>query len=136
MTTRRRFFALAAIAIGSTVGLIVRGFARLRSTADVARDLARLAGDPASARVLGLIYLDSAAGRADAEYLDEIVVGNLSGARAADPQRLRELVGARIRRDWADGDTVRLDGWVLARTEVRLCALVALGAGEGTNDGE
>jgi hypothetical protein len=33
---------------------------------------------------------------------------------------------ARCRQDFARGDTVLIDGWVLARTECRLCALVAL----------
>jgi len=43
-------------------------------------------------------------------------------------------VAARIRRDWESGDTIEIDGCVLARTEARLCALVAFDS-EGGGDG-
>jgi hypothetical protein len=32
----------------------------------------------------------------------------------------------RFAKDFADGRTVMLDGWVVSRTEARLCALLAL----------
>jgi hypothetical protein len=43
-------------------------------------------------------------------------------------RRLRAAVMARQRIDFEAGRTVRIDGWVLSRTEARLCGLAALGA--------
>ena len=37
--------------------------------------------------------------------------------------QLRDSLEARIRRDFVRGDIVQLQGWVLSRTEARLCAL-------------
>ena len=53
-----------------------------------------------------------------------------------DPTILRKLVGevaelslaeAAIQDDFLNGDVVMLDGWILSRTEGRLCALFSLG---------
>jgi hypothetical protein len=33
------------------------------------------------------------------------------------------VLDARLRVEFGAGDIVRLDGWILARTEARLCAL-------------
>ncbi len=39
---------------------------------------------------------------------------------------LRETVAARVRDDFATARVVNVDGWLLARTEARLCALAYL----------
>ena len=44
-------------------------------------------------------------------------------ARGAD---FRQTVRGRIRRDFAEGRTVNLDGWILSVTEVRLWCLIHL----------
>jgi len=36
---------------------------------------------------------------------------------------LRDSLEARVRRDFAQGYVVKLEGWILSRTEARLCAL-------------
>ena len=77
--------------------------------------------DPEAARALGLAYLSEHPGERDPGFLHAATLKGVgAGARAL--RRLRE----RCREDFARGDTVRIDGWVLARTECRLCALVAL----------
>ena len=77
--------------------------------------------DPDAARRLGLAYLARHPGERDPGFLHAATLKDAGeGSRAL--RRLR----ARCREDFARGDTVRLDGWVLARTECRLCALVAL----------
>jgi hypothetical protein len=45
---------------------------------------------------------------------------------AATIAKLRRSIGQRVRRDFAIGDTVQVDGWVLSLTELRLYALAAL----------
>jgi len=47
-------------------------------------------------------------------------------AKALDDMHPSELEYAR---DFAEGRVVRVDGWILSRTEARLCAAVRLGAG-------
>ncbi|HEX3753856.1 MAG TPA: hypothetical protein VHV26_02155 [Rhizomicrobium sp.] len=39
---------------------------------------------------------------------------------------IRRRLAARIRADFAEGRTIRRDGWLIAVTEARLCALAAL----------
>jgi hypothetical protein len=48
---------------------------------------------------------------------------HLDGLEGPD---LRSAIATRLRRDFEERDTVRLHGWVLGRTEARLCALCAL----------
>lgn len=43
----------------------------------------------------------------------------------ADAEPLR-LLGQRRRRDFIEGESVRVQGWIMAKTEARLCALAAL----------
>jgi hypothetical protein len=47
----------------------------------------------------------------------------------ADPGAIHAQLRGAIARDWAGQQVVVVDGWVLARTEARLCALVHLEAG-------
>lgn len=73
------------------------------------------------AALVGRAYLAQYATEGDADLLRRSLV-----SLAAEPRSLRRAIGERIRRDFAEGDTVRVEGWVLARTEARLCALCAL----------
>lgn len=82
-------------------------------------DLARLLGWPAdSARAVGRAYLATAPAEA---ALAAEALGPLLAARPLWP-----VLRRRIGEDFTSGDTVMVDGWVLARTEARLCALCAL----------
>lgn len=45
---------------------------------------------------------------------------------SADTAGLRKLLGYHVRRDFTNGQTVKLRGWVLSRTEVRLYGLAAV----------
>lgn len=44
------------------------------------------------------------------------------------PRELGSRARTRIREDFACGQVVQVEGWLLSRTEVRLCALAALSA--------
>ncbi len=81
--------------------------------------------DPDGARALGERYLaafpDEAAALAP-------LAAEVRRVGADGPAVLRRAVGRRIRADFAAGETVVLDGWVMARTEGRIAALAACGS--------
>lgn len=80
---------------------------------------------PGSAIAIGRRYLkrypDDTASRALASDLRRVGAG--------DPEAARRALRARVRQDFARGDTVMIEGWVLARSECRACAALALAAG-------
>ena len=81
-----------------------------------------------SARVIGAAYLETLPFRIEARGLAESIVSSLDGgARAlrANEDELRGLIARRVQQDFAEDATVCLRGWILSRTEARMCALVA-----------
>lgn len=93
---------------------------------DEVRLASLLKGQP-SAYVIGREYLRLVPTEASRAVLTSLVSAGLPGgsravATASDEDlRLRVLLGTQ--RDFEEGRTVRLDGWVLSVTETRLCAL-------------
>jgi hypothetical protein len=74
-----------------------------------------------SARAIGRTYLQ--------QYRPEMNVRDLLEGIVAGPANDRELMFAlqqRIRQDFVEERVVKLQGWILSLTEVRLCALTAL----------
>jgi hypothetical protein len=51
--------------------------------------------------------------------LSQLLIG---GSEGPIPERLLRATG----RDWADHQIAVVDGWLLARTEARICALLHL----------
>lgn len=45
-----------------------------------------------------------------------------------DPDTLRHYIRERIRQDFTDGHLTDVEGWILSRTEARLCAMAVLTA--------
>jgi hypothetical protein len=85
--------------------------------------------DPAAARAIGEAYLfQSATGLTAPAVLSLLSekLGPLLRRRKQTREEIGAIVTDRIRLDFAQGDCVKLDGWVLSRTEVNLCALAAL----------
>lgn len=83
--------------------------------------------DPASARAIGRRYLDLAPGEADRSHLLKLL--HLPDPRLqAWPKRddLVRHLGALRDREFFSGDSVLIDGWVLSRSEARICALYCL----------
>jgi len=125
--TRRRCLALLA---GTFAALsLPRPSAAKRSIrriAPAARWRAQLRS-PESAAIVGLAYLD-----VEPRSLAQ-VLADLDAAVAA-PAALHELsdadlgrrLRARIRADYAAERTLRLDSWVVSRSEAQLCAVFAL----------
>jgi hypothetical protein len=88
-----------------------------------------LIGDLKGVRAIGARYLALAPEERDAARLARLLFAGIAEARRpfAGVDALRRAIGAHRERDFAAGDTVLVDGWILARTEARLCALVFLG---------
>jgi hypothetical protein len=123
--SRRRFVLSMAAALAplSLVGFAWTRFPALRRTA-----LEGLLSDIAGARVIGLRYLAMAPEEADRALLAAELFSGYSDAPSnpIEFDRLRQTLAARRERDFAAGDTVVIGGWILARSEARLCALATL----------
>jgi hypothetical protein len=118
---RREFLALGA---GLLAGLAAPR--RARAAVPTRDPVARLFAHPDSARIVGRRYLEAFPQRAERARLEADCVNRVALAADADATAWREALAALRRREFADGETVVLDGWVLARSEASLCALLAL----------
>jgi len=76
-------------------------------------------GDGAVLRRLGAVYITLHPEERDMTHLQR----SLLGARAL-PQM--SILLERVARDWRTHDVASIDGWLLARTEARVCALLHL----------
>jgi hypothetical protein len=114
---------LMALASGTVFAATPLGTLAASSRQDWAGVLSDLLPHVDSARAVGRAYLDGNPGDFDPQAVVNIL---FSGQDRVETQRLRRAVAARIRADFAGGRTVALHGWVLSRTEVELCALVAM----------
>ena len=125
MKLSRRTFLIA------TGGAITLGFGAERATGwarrrPVLQWTASVAGAPAVGD-LGIEYLTRTPGEDDWDVLLSRLAGLLhptSPLRGAE--RAAEGFNDQVRRDFRDGDILRMGGWLLSRTELQLCALVAL----------
>jgi len=77
---------------------------------------------------LGRRYLEIAPAERSEERLGEMLLGSSWGDGRTDIREIATRVRARRDADFRAGDLVAIEGWFLARTEARLCALAALAA--------
>lgn len=125
--SRRRFLSVLA-------GLGVIGlFNRLPWAQDsnqLPERLAQVYRHPQSAAVVGRAYLKSAPHEADAQTLTTLISVELGPDRqrllTLDTNRLRSTLHNQVHEDFKNRRTVMVDGWILAQTEARLCALTAV----------
>jgi hypothetical protein len=68
---------------------------------------------------LGASYLDSNPTERNPQLLSSLVMGEHTG-----PVRLSLTKG--VARDWAEHNVTVVEGWVLSRTEARICAVLHL----------
>lgn len=88
----------------------------------IVAELNQLFSDPDSARAVGRRYLELHPEQADLQVL-------LNGARLGSEihrSSLKEALDHQRKQDFLRGDTIVLDGWLLARSEVYVCAILAL----------
>lgn len=124
--TRRRALALLVSACAWLGGLGTRGVSGIGSAdaAPLASPLAMLFTDPRSAQAIGAAYLRTIDGaEVPSERMRRAILGD---GPTADAAELKRAIAVQIRRDFAEGAIVMVDGWMLSRTEARLCGLAAL----------
>ena len=125
MKLSRRTFLLAS------GGAITVGFAAERGTGwakrrPVLRWTAGVASAPAAGN-LGIEYLTRTPGEDDWDVLLSQLAALLHPySLLGGAERAAVRFNDQVRRDFRDGDILRMGGWLLSRTELRLCALVAL----------
>ena len=119
----RRHFLLAATATGTTA-ILGTGMLAACTPAD---ERSQDEPDPWEAAeglvAIGAAYLATAEAEAD-----RAAVAAALGVTAGTPREPGPRLAARageVRDDFASGDVVEVDGWVLARTEAQICALAA-----------
>jgi hypothetical protein len=96
---------------------------------DAAARLRRLVDDRVHARLLGGSYRAQYPAESDPEVLARLILDAVAPLDRS-PQALRHelllpALDGRVRAEFGSGTTVRVDGWILAITEARLCALCA-----------
>lgn len=92
----------------------------LRAEPSLTAALAELFGNLDSARHIGRAYLRQTPAEASRETLLSALDGTLPSAAKGEELRRQ------LRQDFADGNVVTVRGWLLSRTEARLCGLAAL----------
>lgn len=133
--TRRRVLAL-----GCSVALVATGaLAACRRSMSIFGEarpelregLESVLTDPEATRRLGAAYLQSERSEASIDRLLVLLpipgrtADAAAAAAAADPGAVLAHVGSATPAEFADGDTVVVDGWELARSEARLAGLYA-----------
>jgi hypothetical protein len=113
-----------ALALGRQVAIAATSS---RPVDPIVAKLRSLLSDPVGARCIGQIYLSQASAESDPAHLASLILSSLrlTGEDSLRVQRaaLSKLFGAEVRADFAAGRTVVLNGWILSRTEARVCAL-------------
>lgn len=99
------------------------GCSNAKSLDDWVRDCgAGLFSDLSALRRLGDIYLAAHPAERSRDLLSHLLIADFDGTI---PSRLLSAVS----RDWSGHRVVVVDGWLLARTEARLCAFLHLEPG-------
>jgi hypothetical protein len=96
------------------------------ATRDSCDAVTALWSDAERACRIGRSYLAQVPEDADPDRLAAILLGEQGANAGMSADALRARFALARMRDFEAGDTVIVDGWVLARTEARLCALTAL----------
>ncbi|MGH9013694.1 MAG: hypothetical protein ACRDZ1_07125 [Acidimicrobiia bacterium] len=134
----RRAFLQRLLALVTGGGLWPRTGPTLRRDSDpwpaLGEALAQVLTDPGATRRVGRRYLDAEPTEASVPRLLALLPtgGTTADARAAEreiarhPRAFLARVGKAARADFAEGETVVVDGWQLSRAEARLAALTAL----------
>ena len=127
---KRRSFLVSAIVVALLPWLAKPSFAacgprgpRGAARTKAERCLVSLFSDLDAPRAVGGRYLALYPAEADRAALR---AGLIDSAWTLDRKALRAWLVRRCTQDFRNGNTVIVDGWVLARTEARACALVAL----------
>ena len=124
--------AVLALGLASMVVPLAPSIAGGRNTASGGYGMAVLAGrNRTAAAAVGRAYLAIRPGEADPQVVRDLMQkhATLQGDAlgGCGNLRLQALYRRAVRHDFETGRIVEIDGWVLAETEARACAIVALG---------
>ena len=127
----RRWFIKAAAMLGITGagGINMSTGGELLDDPITVR-LADFLKDAKSANVIGQPYLDAVPGENDPDIIVRSIEMNhpviTSKLRTASTSETKALIAKMVTEDFSTGETIQLHGWILSRTEARLCALTSL----------
>jgi hypothetical protein len=131
--SRRRFLLGASIGaaalLPSTRGM--RWLDQALAAGSLESALGRIFQHRTSAVRLGRAYLERRPAESDADVLRFHLrdLAPQAGWMATRPDAVHRRLTSLSREDFGEGRVVLIDGWVLAHTEARACALVALTSG-------
>lgn len=123
---RRRILGIIAATGGAA---LVSSLPSLGRRLLLSESLLAVLSDPAGARDIGRAYLQQVPSEANGRQLVSLIAERYPRGMAAQVHvdEVREYLSNLAREDFAHGRTVELNGWVLSRTEARLCALACFG---------
>jgi len=121
--SRRRLLGGALAAAGA---VLVGERWRALVVIDRGLDYAGVFAGRTAAVAVGRWYLAGTPAEASSAVLTDAVGAALPAGALATRAALRRAARSRIDHELATGDVVLLDGWIVSRTEARLCALAAL----------
>ncbi len=133
----RRTFVKNALCITATAVIVPGcGFGGPPSVKEATSYLVGLVRHPEEARKMGSSYLkaDEALESVSLHSLTEVILKDVGVDNLNTPGISLETIGrkvaSRVRQDFTDETVVTVNGWLLSRTEARLCALVHLSQGD------
>ena len=138
--SRRKFLwafsFLGASYLLSPFGLVRKAFGlefHREDTGDLyffAKTLASFFRPKESAYCIGQEYLKLVTNESDISLLVELICSSNPNSKhylmKIHHKKLRELILTQQRQDFENGEIVNLHGWMLSKTEARICALVRL----------
>lgn len=74
----------------------------------------------------GKAYLKNTPSENDKNKLLELLAGNSNIVNSKDEKAIHQYLDQRIRQEFEAGNTVMINGWILAVTEARQCALFSV----------
>lgn len=132
MIARRQLLALTAALAQGLMTWPWRGALGAAPQDRVLQSCHALFSNRESALAIGRRYLELVPKERDEMLLAAQVLRALRGTPGSEPDQdavtglSKAAVSAAIRADFTKEQVVSLDGWLLARTEARICALIAL----------
>ena len=128
---RRRFLLVGAMGIAVLSAALVRkkwNFNNGYRTLAMPDMLSRFLESTAIVK-MGRAYCRLRPDESQPVILAGLIAGDVNfrmETQLGDAEKLSELVGKKVRDDFAHGRVVQLDGWVLSRTEAWQCALLSI----------
>lgn len=125
---RRRIMGLVALA--GMAPLSILGAGKVRAFEPMTYQLVRVFKDQANAAGVGRACLHAVPGECDVFSVTDDLCNSLLAAGfrldGISDRRLRDALATLQSQDFRAGRVVRVEGWILAETDIRLCALAAL----------